>query len=187
MVTIIFIGSYYNDDNRYVEDEYISIAILNGNKMMTQYMNNPYDRAIIEENINWYIHLHNNLLDETNVRIKVKLQNSTGDAPSSEQMRPSEARTLYEVNSILAHNQTELLEINWMVQKIAVLDNTTHITSILINEQEINTDIYSNDQTPFRILFELWTYSDTYNEYIFGYETEHISYAPWAQIWFTVN
>ncbi len=136
--------------------------------------------------MSWRIYVHNHMGSEQVVSIRVKILNSTMEAPDDRRHEPSlEPYFLYVIVS-LSVDETVLVPFSW-----SVLDteyrNGTVINGLIVNGEHVEIDVSSVFDGVFRIVFELWVYDQESDEFIFGWYSKGEFYSVSLYMWFELN
>lgn len=150
---------------------FLELGLLGEHKTASDYFPNGDYVLSVGSEIQWFIYLHNHLGTTQDVIIRVKLLNSTMDAPDDQKNIPSSQISFIEFPSSLSVNETTLLPFSWSILEADSQEDSSRMQRIFVNDQEIEVDI-SDSYNFFRMVFELWVYDSSLQEYRFGWESE---------------
>ena len=139
--------------------------------------------------MNWYIKVHNGMSKAEYIAIKIKLLNSTQQAPDDASNSPSPEREIISLRQLVAANSTWLVPVNWTIAGTDIQDSYTSIKKVAVNNRTIDDlDIRSSDGRSFRVVIELWKYDSDTRNFTFAWSTSsHEQRSVWNQIWFKVK
>ena len=153
------------------EMSFIEMGLLGEHRKASDYFPNEDNILRAGSEINWFIYLHNNLENTQKIIIRVKLVNSTMDIPDDQKHLPSSQTYLMELPLALSIDETTLLPFSWSILEATSEENSTNLQRIIINGQTIEVNV-SDSLNSFRLIFELWVYNSSSQEYQFGWESE---------------
>ena len=153
------------------EMNFIEMGLLGEHKMASGYFPNEDNILSADSEIKWFIYLHNHLETTQKVIVRVKLVNSTMDIPDDQKHLPSSQIFLIELPSSLSIDETTLLPFSWSVLEATSQEDSINLRRIMINDQAIEVNV-SDSINSFRLIFELWVYNSSSQEYEFGWESE---------------
>jgi hypothetical protein len=164
-----------------------TIAVLGEEGKIGQYF--PEDNPAIEigDRINWTLYLYNHMGKTQYFVVKIKLLNSTMQAPNSTLRVPSPAPVVFEVHRFLLHDETSLCIFDWSLLNITKIRSSTRVDSMIINDKIIHTNVQAVNGNNFRLVLELWVYDVSTEKVDFGYKSSEESYGSWNQIWFNTT
>ena len=105
------------------------------------------------------------------VRVRVKLLNSTNDLPDDQKHEPSKANTVAEFPLSLSVNETVFVALSWSIMNAESRNGSTVIKSLMINEHAVEVTV-SDLISSFRIIIELWVQDPNSKNFVFGWESK---------------
>ena len=169
-VSIAYVYSNIDSD----DEEFLRLTIFGKNMSISDYYPSESPFIRVDEKVNWYVQVYNNMKESELIQLKFKVANATEDI------------AIYEDVHLIASNSTYLLPIEWTIKdaKVEVRGNNTYsmIEKIIINDNEINTNIINVNGTDFRAIIELWRYDINTNR--FEFDNNRVT---WNQIWFKIR
>ena len=169
------------------DESFLALAVLGDGNLAENYY--PGDDPSIEvgEEIHWILYLYNHMGDIEYTSIKVRLLNSTMNPPDTTALTSSTAPVLMEFRQVLLKNETWIHQFNWEILNMTNDDGITRINTLNINNDTFQTDVVSRGSVRFRLVFELWTYDEKSEDFVFSWITQGNKRCAWTQIWFNVT
>jgi uncharacterized membrane protein len=168
------------------EERFFELGLLGKDKKAEGYFPNGNSTLEVGSQILWHIYVHNHMGSVQNVSIRIKLLNSTMNAPNDKEHIPSPYPSFVEFAISLSIDETLLVPFSWSITEAVSQNDSIIIKQLTINEQTIKIDFLISSNDSFRMVFELWVYDPTSNEYKFGWESEKESYSASIYMWFMV-
>lgn len=153
------------------ETKFFEIGLLGKDKLAKDYFPNNNSTIDLEDQINWYVYVHNHMSDNQNILLKIKLVNFTLTLPSDSQLINSEEYTFFEIPFSLLTDETQIIPIYWSLIEIDYDDEFVIIKRINLNDEMIPLDNIISNNSFFRMIFELWVYNKETQRYESGWET----------------
>ena len=135
--------------------------------------------------MSWNIYVHNHMGSKQWVSIKVRILNSTMQAPDDREHEPSPEPCVLEIPFSLSVDETVLVPYSWSILD-AEYRNGTVIYSIIVNNEIYDISL-SDNSTRFRYVFEIWVYDELLDDYSFGWYSKGEFYSASVYIWFNLN
>lgn len=164
-----------------------TLAVLGEEGKIGQYFPEEDPNIGIGDTINWTLYIYNHIGETQYFVVKIKLLNSSMQAPNSTLYIPSSAPVVYEVPRLLLHNETWVHRLEWSLLNLTKVGSIIRIDGIRINNSTIQTNIQAVTGSMFRIVLELWVYDVSADEFNFGWKSHEESYGSWNQIWFNTT
>lgn len=153
------------------EMQFIELGLLGKEKVAKDYFSNENSTVSLGTQVNWYIYLHNHMEGPQNVIIKVKLINSTMQVSNDEEHIPSPSASFIELSTPLSDNETLLVPFSWSVTEVTSLSGLILLRQLIVNDQSVDVDISTISDSFFQMIFELWVYNQSSQEYEFGWQS----------------
>jgi len=153
------------------EMRFLELGILGEHKTALDYFPNDDNILSIDTEIKWFVYLHNHLGSAQDVIIRVKLINSTMEAPDDQKNLPSSQVSFIEFPLILDVDETTFLPFSWSILEAAAYEHSLSLERIMVNDEVVEVDV-SDSSNSFRMVFELWVYDSSSQQYGFGWESE---------------
>ncbi len=167
---------------------FLSISLLGSNMTTTNYYPNNIPEIDINDEMRWYVQVYNRMNAAEYVSIRIKLLNSTHEAPNTNLNTPSPIEHIYEIRKVVPINKTLTIPLKWKVLSTINLGNYTIIREISINDNPINLNIGSLEGKNFRIVIELWRYNIEKRDFEFVWlDDKNKERSAWNQIWFSIK
>jgi len=167
------------------EEYFFELGLLGKEGKAESYFPGDNSSIYLDTQMSWLIYVHNHMGSEQEVIIKVKILNSTMEAPDDREHEPSPEPYFLEIPVSLSVDETVLVPYSWSVLD-AEYQNGTVINSIIVNN-EIYDMALGDNSTRFRCVFEIWVYDESFNEYVFGWYSKGEFYSASLYIWFNLN
>ena len=104
--------------------------------------------------MSWNIYVHNHMGSKQWVSIRVRILNSTMQAPDDREHEPSPEPFVLEIPLSLSVDETVLVPYSWSILDAEYLNGTV-IYSIIVNNEIYDMGL-SDNSTRFRFVFEFW-------------------------------
>ena len=148
---------------------FLELGVLGKNKMATAYFEDDDSALGIGSQLNWFIYIYNHVGTSQKVIIKVKILNSTMLLPDDQKNQPSPYDSFVELPISMFANQTLLVPFSWGIMNASSIGNQISIDHLLVNNQAVEVTVSDSANSFFRIVFELWVYDNTSEQYSFGW------------------
>lgn len=168
------------------EMQFIELGLLGKDKLAKDYFLSDNSTVTLGTRVNWYIYLHNHIEGSQEVIIKVKLINSTMQVPNDEEHVPSPSASFTEMPLSLLDNETLIVPFSWSVTELSSQGDSIFLRQLSINNQSVNVDVSTLSKTFFQMVFELWVYNKSSQEYKFGWQSSQGYSSASLQIGFRV-
>ena len=168
-------------------ERFFVLALLGSGKMAENYFPNNNSTVLLNEEVSWYVEAYNYVPTVQYVSVVVKLINSTISSPDSVNCVPSPAS--YEIMNFsvfLTYEKSMLIPFVWKVSAIAIHDDLVEINSINFNGVVVPSRIGAMNGTNFRLVFELWQFNTTSNQFEFAWDSGFGLRCAWVQMVFDV-
>ena len=157
--------------------DFMSLAVLGENGKTEGYFQSSsiqYDQSM-----NWSINVINHRNELAYVSIKVKILSDSMTGPNSINCEASPEPALYEINRILSPEEEWDTTFQWGVTRAS--DNSSWI---VVNSLPVDHQLGYSQSGRYRIVFELWTFEKSVNDFSFGWKNDDEFECVWNQIWF---
>jgi len=168
------------------EEYFFELGLLGKEGKAEDYFPNDNSSVFLGTPMSWKIYVHNHMGGEQDVLIKVRLLNSTMKAPDDRLHEPSPYPSFVELPVSLSIDETVLIPFSFSVLD-AVYDNGTVIKAVIVNGDFIDVDVKDNSTDGFRVVFEIWVYDESMNQYSFGWYSKDEFYSASIYMWFIFN
>jgi len=166
------------------EERFIAMGILGKNMKAEDYYSGNDSRIKVGDKIQWYIYLYNHWDKTQNISILIKVLNSTMPAPDDLRDEPSPIPPIWEIRLILDENETKIVPFFWYIKDVEIQENMTIIKELVINDNPVSLNIYGENTTRFRLIFELWILNEETGKYEYGWDSKGVHYCVWNGMWF---
>jgi uncharacterized membrane protein len=167
IITISLISTFWP---RY-EMQFIELGLLGKDKVAKDYFSNENSTVSLGTQVSWYIYIHNHVEGSQTVIIKIKLVNSTMQIPNDEEHIPSPSASFIELSVPLLDNETLMVPFSWSITEIASQGDLIFLRQLIVNNQSVNLDVSTFSNSFFQMIFELWVYNQSSQEYEFGWQS----------------
>ena len=168
-------------------ESFLALAVLGEENQAEQYYPDDDPNIEVGERIQWTLYLYNHIGDIEYTSIRVKLLNSTMKPPNTTTLTPSPAPVLMEFRQVLLKNETRLQRFDLEMIQVTRENDIVRIEALKINGDTFQTDVASEGSNSFRFVFELWTYDERSNDFIFSWISDGDKRCAWNQIWFNIT
>jgi hypothetical protein len=149
------------------EMRFFELGLLDKNKNAEAYFALANSTLEIGSQVNWFVFVHNHMGDAEKVSVRIKLLNSTMAQPINSKNMPSPFNFFEELYSSLSNDESVLLPFSWGISNAVSANGETTVRQLIVNNRILDIDVSSNGH--FIIVFELWVYSQTAQNYLFGW------------------
>ena len=168
-------------------EPFFALAVLGEEGMADRYYPGDDPNIGVGDEIRWNLYVYNHVGEVEYVAVRLKLLNSTMSAPDSISCSPSPAPVVYEVRRVMLDNETWFYPISWSIGEVGLDGDFTVVEQLSVNDRDIETDVVARDGYNFRIVLELWIYSESLNDFQFGWSYDHDMGCAWNQLWFNAT
>lgn len=186
----VFFGlAYANSGLARSNEKFLSMSTLDRNMMAESYFQRPASIVRIGDQMEWNIQITNHLGKPELVSLRAKLLSPTDKAPVDNSSSPSTGRQIFEKEMLINDNSTVIVPFNWSVKSASVSGQKyTELNGIVVDNQSIE-GLNEKGQLgmPFSIVFEVWPFDDSKNDYSFAWEGNGDQKITWNKIWFLVG
>lgn len=168
------------------EEYFFELGLLGKEGKAEGYFPDDNSSVFIGTPMSWNVYVHNHMGGEQDVLIKVRLLNSTMEAPDDRKHEPSPYPSVVEFPVSLSIDETVLVPFSFNVLD-AVYDNGTIIKAVIVNGDFIDVGVKDNSTAGFRVVFEIWVYDESMNQYSFGWYSKDEFYSASIYMWFFLN
>ena len=168
IVIVAFVSSIWPTQ----ENWFIELGLLGSNKTADAYFYN-FD-STLEAGVQntWYLYVHNHMDRVQDISIRIKILNSTMTLPNDIENEYSPYVHFTELPLSLSINETILVPFTWSIPEVLIQTDSVVIKRLMVNNQIYDVDIMTFSDSFFRMVFELWVYDDSSQEYEFGWNLE---------------
>ena len=167
-------------------EQFFQLYVLGRESKMAGYYPGNESTVTLNTLMHWYLGVTNFMGSVQCVSIKVKLGNSTTIPPNGTSCTPAPVPILLEFRRILLDNETCEFPLTWEVSDYWRVGNSVYLT-LNISNASAKPEVGAVDGRNFRLMFELWTYSEEDDGFIFGWRSGEERRAAWTQLWFNVT
>lgn len=161
-------------------EDFLSMAVLGEGKIADNYLVNQ--SVTVGDSVNWSIYVKNHRDEPAYVSVRVKLLDESVIGPESEACEPSPAMAVYEERVMLDEAGEWVCPFHWLIKESGEND-----TIIAINSREFK-DLEISESVRYRLVFELWTFDEKTNRFVFGWVTDDLErQCVWNQVWFNIH
>jgi uncharacterized membrane protein len=164
LITAMLIGVFWPK----YESQFIEFGLLGKDKMAEGYYPNNNHTIGLNLSVNWNLYVRNHMKNGQTLVVRVKLLNSTMEMPSDKENKPSPSATLTEIPLSLSVEEIAIIPFSWSFHEVFQQEGLTIIESLTVNNQMLSVDILDSNSS-FRMVFELWVYDRSLQEYRFGW------------------
>jgi len=189
--TIIFSMLAYIVVTPMPKEQFFQLYVLGETRMAERYYPDNSPNIPVGRLVKWYLGATNFMGSIQYVVIKVKLGNSTIEAPDHVNYMPSPAPVLLEFRRVLMDNETWDFPLAWMIGDVLEDGNMTYATLLVVNVDsgvEVRSgQVGALNGHNLRIIFELWTFDPVTENLIFGWRAGGERRVAWLQMWFNAT
>ena len=182
IVSVYVVSAYWP---RY-EEYFFELGLLGKEEKAENYFPGDNSSIYIGTPMSWWIYVHNHMGSERDVSIRVKILNSTMEAPDDREHEPSTEPYFLEFPISLSVDETVLVPYSWSVLD-AEYQNGTVVKELIVNGEFVDVDVKSVSDGRFRIVFEIWVYDQESGEFVFGWYSKGEFYSASIYMWFEFN
>ena len=168
------------------EDYFFELGLLGKDRLAEDYFPNENSTVNIGTPVSWHLYVHNHMGQEQEIIVRVKLLNSTMEAPEDRGHEPSPQPYFLEIPISLSIDETEVVPFSWTINSATSLTVNVDIFSSPLADEVVEVNLESVDDR-FRIVFELWVYDDASDEYVFGWYSKGEFYSASIYVWFNYD
>lgn len=168
------------------EERFFELGLLGKDKKAEGYYPNDNSTLEVGSQIFWYIYVHNHMGSAQSVSVRVKLLNSTMEAPDDRKNKPSPHPFFIEFPLSLSVDETLIVPFSWSILEAVSQNDSIIVKSLMINNETIEVGVQAFSDNSFRMVFELWVYDSTSDEYKFGWGSENEFSSASIFMWFRV-
>jgi len=169
------------------EESFFELGLLGEGKKAEDYYPSDDPNINVSSRISWYIYIHNYMHSVQDVVIRVKLLNSTMQAPDDRGHVPSPYPVLAEFPVHLDVDEVLLLPFSWSVSDLFYSEDLVAIDRLVINDVALDAGVSSIAGKGFRMVFELWVYDQGSQQYEFGWDSEKGYCSASLNMWFNMT
>ena len=169
------------------ETKFFELGLLGSAKTADNYFPNNSSDVGVGYNIPWFIYVGNHMGSVQNIAVRLKLLNSTMQAPIDQEHKPSPYPYFFELPTSLSVDEKRLIPLSWSVSKVVTQKSSTTIKQLVVNGKITNLDVTSVSDNRFRIVFELWVYDSVSNQYVFLWSSGKDFYSASLYMWFRLK
>ena len=135
----------------------------------------------------WYVYLHNHMGSPEEVLVRVKLLNSTMELPDDREHLPSPSPFFVELPVSLEIDETVMVPFSWEILEAESLNESASISRLVVNDEVFDVDVSAFGDGRFRLVFELWVYDESEEQYVFWWDSGKEVYSASLYMWFGVQ
>jgi len=183
IIVVALLSSYWPKQEKW----FIELGLLDEDMMADAFFSKTDSTVDLGEPNSWFIYIHNHLASTQDIRVKVKLTNSTEELPDDRKHQHSNATSFIEFPLRISINETAYIPFSWSIIQAETESDLVVIKRLAINEQPLEVDISASFTPSFRLVFELWVLDPSSGEYRFGWESEEGFFSASLYMAFRVN
>jgi hypothetical protein len=168
------------------EERFFELGLLGEDKKAEGYYPNNNSTLEAGSQILWHIYVHNHMGSVQSVSVRVKLLNSTMEAPDDRKNKPSPYPFFIEFPLSLSIDETRLIPFSWSIFEATSQNNSITIKRLKVNDETVEVNVSAFSDNSFRMVFELWVYDQSSREYKFGWGSKEEFYSASIYMWFRV-
>lgn len=168
------------------EEYFFELGLLGAEGRAEGYFPDDNSSIFVGTPMSWQIYVHNHMGREQDVSIRVKILNSTMQAPDDREHVPSPEPYFLEIPVSLSIDETVLVPFSWSVLDAEYVNGTV-VNGLIVNDEFVDVDVKSVPDSRFRIVFELWVYDESSGEFVFGWYSKDEFYSASIYMWFELN
>lgn len=172
---------------RYTPEPFMSLGILDGEYLTNNYFTNEQGAIEINETINWNIHITNNPSKTQYLLLRVKLAETDADLPDSVNCEPCPSPPVHQVWLVLGRNSTVINPFTWSVSGTTKDNDLIHYNKLIINGEELVLDLSIPENQDMRMVFELWVFDSSSNEFSFKWVSRGEPQCIWNYLRFRLE
>jgi hypothetical protein len=169
------------------DERFIELGLLGKDKKAEEYFVNDNPALKVGTQVNWFLYLHNKMINSQFIQINVKILNSTMQSTDDRTHQPSPVASVVEIPELLAPNSTQLIPFTWSIDNAIPQESSIVIKRITINGQTVNIEVPAVSTSSFNIVFELWVYDQSSQTYQFGWESGKGFRSASVSMWFSLS
>ena len=153
------------------EERFFEFGLLGKDKMAESYYPNNNSTLNLGSQVNWYVYLHNHVGSFQEVIVRVKLLNSTMELPNNKEHKPSPFVSFIDFPLSLSVDDSKFVTFSWSILEAVSQNDSVILKSLMVNDQTFAVNVSALSNSFFRMVFELWVYDESSQEYLFGWES----------------
>ena len=153
------------------EERFFEFGLLGADKRAETYYSNNNSTLNLGSPVNWYVYIHNHVGSLQDVIVRVKLLNSTMELPNNEENKPSPFVSFIDFPLSLSDDESKFVAFSWSVTQAVTQNDSIILKSLMVNNQTFAVNVSALPDSFFRMVFELWVYDKSSQEYLFGWES----------------
>lgn len=167
IMAIMLISSFWPK----YEQQFVEMGLLGKDKLADDYFSNDNSTVLIHSQVDWYIFFHNHMEGSKNVLLKVKLLNSSMVVSNDQKYEPSPFGSFTELELFLDENETLLVPFFWSIEEASSQNNLFSLKYLMVNDKIVEVDVSTFSDSFFQMVFELWIYDASSQEYKFEWSS----------------
>lgn len=169
------------------KEQFFQFYVLGKERLISDYYPGETSDIPPRTLVRWYLGVTNFMGSVQYVQVRVRLGNAYTTPPNETTGTPADAPVIYEFRRFLSDNETWEFPFFWEISDYRMEDNEVYI-SLVINNKSIGfAEVGAEEGRNFRIIFELWTYSQEIEDFSFGWYSGDERRICWLQIWFNAT
>ena len=169
------------------EEQFTSMAVLGKDMTEGKYFPNDNANITLGQETSWNVILYNHMDATQYMLVKVKLLDSHMSPPNNTLGTWSTEAPIYEIETILAKNETAIIPFQWKILNASTSGNNLAITKMTFNGQPSDLSINLTKGDKLRVILELWLYDTDLRAFKFDVGTKEAPRIVWNQIWFNLK
>ena len=183
IVAVAFISTIWPKS----EERFFELGILGKDKTADEYYPNRNSTLEVGSQVSWYVHILNHMGSVQDVYLRVKLLNSTMKEPDDQTHEPSPYASFVELPLSLDVDDVQLIPFSWSILDAVSQNGSTVIERLMINDQTVEVDVSADSNSLFRMVFEIWVYDQSTQEYTFEWDSGKKTSSASLFMWFNVS
>jgi hypothetical protein len=151
------------------EERFFEFGLLGDDKRAESYYSNNNSTLNLGSPVTWYVYVHNHMGSFQDVIVRVKLLNSTMELPNNKEHKPSPYVSFVEFPLSLSIDDSQFVTFSWSILDVVSKNDSIILKSIMVNNQTVAVNVSTVSDSFFRMVFELWVFDKSSQEYLFGW------------------
>ena len=169
------------------EERFFELGILGKDMTADEYYPNRNSTLEVGSQVNWYIHVLNHMGSVQDVFLRVKLLNSTMEPPNDQTHEPSPFASFVGLPISLDVDDVQLIPFSWSILDAVSQNGSIVIKRLMVNDQTVDVDVSTDSNSLFRMVFEIWVYDQSTQEYTFEWDSGKNYSSASLYAWFNVS
>jgi hypothetical protein len=142
----------------------------------------------INEQIDWSLHVTNEMGTIQFVQVVPRIGNTTSNAPNATTPSavPPTLKSLVNLTMFVPEGVTAVMSFDWRIVAINERGGLDYI-SLNIDGQLVNSTVGTPPSYQLRFFFELWTFNESSSIFEYGWQGVDSRVSSWLQVWFNIS